>query len=627
MITTMLCAALVGTVPHPLKPLETSIDVLSYDARMTISQPMSKRIDAASNRIVLKRSDAADSIFAFHLRDLTIDSVRVNGSTVQVRTFGQPTDTTYCHLVPLPARPLPATDSVEVFYHGTMTNEGGSFAWGGVHAEDSTLYALGVGFNNAYVSATQHWLPVVDHPGDKATFRLTCTVPDPYRVASNGLLAPPVSDGKGMTTYTWTMQEPCATYLLTIAVAKFVSLDIPSADTLAHVAYVLPRDASAAETSMRLVPRMRRVFERWFGTYPFGKVGYVATSKGAMEHQTMISLNTSLVQRRDTVNMVAAHELAHQWWGDMVTPVDYRHVWLTESFATYCESLWTEELQGWTGYLTSLDQRRSRYRSQIAQNEGALPLFNFPRAAPSSNYPETIYQKGAVILGMMRTWLGDSVFAAGLRTYLQAHRYGNATTDDLRKALELASGKDLTAFFDEWIARPGWPRMSITLRRNGTGWTAIFTQVQQQQQPSWPRYTTIPVAMTYREVGTNRTIDTVIVMGSEPFALETADPSSVRINAGMKGRSLVEVTTITSMSDIPTSSITIAPNPASSDVTLMTFAEHAEMSVDVIDMAGQSVLASVWPAGQARLHLAIHDLPAGAYVVRAGDISLPLVIE
>jgi aminopeptidase N len=372
---------------------------------------------------------------------------------------------------------------------------------------------------------------------------------------------------------------------------------------------------------------MRRVFERWFGQYPFAKVGYVATSKGAMEHQTMISLNTSLVQRRDTANMVAAHELAHQWWGDMVTPIHFGHAWLTESFATYCESLWTEDLQGFSAYLTSLDTRRSRYRSQIASNEGALPLVNFPRASPSSNYPETIYQKGAVILGMLRGWLGDSVFANGLRTYLATHRHGNASTDDLRRALEQSSGMDLSSFFDEWIMRPGWPRLAVTMRRTADGWTATFTQVQQQQQPTWPRYSTIPVAMTYREVGTNRTIDTVIVMGAEPFVLPTSDAGSVRVNAGMTSRSLVEVTTITSVSDIPTASITIAPNPASADVTLMTFAEHPSMTVTVVDLAGKTVMQKPWPEGSSTLSLAVHDLSPGAYVVRAGAISLPLVVE
>jgi hypothetical protein len=165
------------------------------------------------------------------------------------------------------------------------------------------------------------------------------------------------------------------------------------------------------------------------------------------------------------------------------------------------------------------------------------------------------------------------------------------------------------------------------MRRTADGWTATFTQVQQQQQPTWPRSSTIPVAMTYREVGTNRTIDTVIVMGAEPFVLPTSDAGSVRVNAGMTSRSLVEVTTITSVSDIPTASITIAPNPASADVTLMTFAEHPSMTVTVVDLAGKTVMQKPWPEGSSTLSLAVHDLSPGAYVVRAGAISLPLVVE
>jgi aminopeptidase N len=626
MIALLLALALTSDVPHPLRPLPPSMDVRSYDVDIMMSDPLSKRIDRGVQRVVVYRMSSTDTLFPFHLRSLVIDSVLVNGTRSSYRTIDADNDTTTCHVVPMQPMLIETFDTVDIHYHGTMTSEAGSFSWGGVHAEDSVLYALGVGFNNPYVSATQHWMPVLDHPGDKATFRGRFTVPEGYVVASVGTLTN-TTTLTGTSTFTWVMDEPSATYLLTFGVGRFVAMDLAPSDTLDHVAYVLPRDTASARVSMKLVPRMRAAFERWFGPYPFGKVGYMSTVKGAMEHQTMIALNTSLVQRRDSTNGTAAHELAHQWFGDLVTPTDFRHVWLTESFATYCESLWTEDLFGYPAYLTSLDQRRQRYRTQIAPREGVMPLYDFPRAAPSSNYPETIYQKGAVVLGMVRTWFGDSTFRTAMRSFLDRHRYGNATTDDMQQALEDASGLDLEAFFDDWIRKPGWPRLTVTMQRLPTAWKATITQVQRTQQPTWPQYRQVPLPMTYRDPQTGRDIDTVLVMGDTPLELMIDDPASLRINAGMKGRSLVEVVSTTSVDAEAHATYAVAPNPAGSIITITSSgARHAE-HVRIYDGAGRLAASMRWPSGEQRCTLDVHALATGVYMIDLQGISMPLIIE
>src|SRR5205807_6524164 len=115
--------------------------------------------------------------------------------------------------------------------------------------------------------------------------------------------------------------------------------------------------------SFRLLPRMVSTFEKHFGSYPFEKVGYVnvPSSAGAMEHETMISIPTSLSTSGDSVYSTAAHELSHQWFGDLVTPLDFRHAWLNESFAVFCETLWAEELGGHSGYIQAQTLRANSY--------------------------------------------------------------------------------------------------------------------------------------------------------------------------------------------------------------------------------------------------------------------------
>jgi aminopeptidase N len=625
----LLATANAQELPSPLSWSRLGYSIVEYDVSMVIRDPSSRYVDGVNWITIARSAGTTDTTLMLHLRGLRIDSVFVGGVRSSWETTGNLADWTYHHRIALGGiDEASRLDTVLVFYSGTMTNEGGTGAWGGVSYDDGVLYALGVTFSTPYVSATQHWAPVLDHPGYKPErFTLRCTVPTSMHVASVGILDTVVATGDGLHTFVWKHMHPCATYLLTFGIGPFVPL-ASTHDDIPHVAYVHARDTANAAVSLKLVPRMRREFERLYGTYPFEKVGYMSTTKGAMEHQTMIALNTQIVASRDTVNLVAAHELAHQWFGDLVSPRDFRHAWLTEAFATYSESAWLESLFGTSRSIATLRQNANQYINNISRTEGIFALEDFPRVAPSSNYPATIYKKGAVVVGMLRAYLGDSVFYPALRTYLERHAYGNATTADFFATMESATGVNLSAFRREWVEQPGWARIDVHTITNPEPAVELH-QIQREWQPSWPIFTTLPLNVTYVDA-TGRTIDTIVTFTNGPV-LRIPGARSLRANTGSKSAALAEIVRTTHVDrDGTTTSLGVAPNPANDSITITIDGQGASTAaIAIVDLTGRTLLRYQWNGIPLRVDTT--PLSAGTYSVVASlpgvTMTAPIVIE
>jgi len=644
-LSVLLAVAIVLTLPTMLSSQQISLptefrqqrfDVLSYDADIHVDTVPTREIRGVVKMVVRWTAPSTLSepptVFA-HLLSCNIDSAFMRGLRVAPRTQKEPllgTDTMQYysfsagHMVQ-----IDDVDTLTMYYSGTMTDEGGSQPWGGVHFEDQVLYGLGVGFFSPQVSTTQHWLPCYDHPSDKAMFRGVFNVPANYDAASVGART---SDTvvAGRRIVEWTTAEPFATYLLTFSIAPYVLLKSNAGATPIEI-YTLARDSASARIAFKLLPRMVQMLESRFIPYPFEKIGYCGTFRGAMEHQTMISYPVSLIQRRDTINDVALHELAHQWFGDLVSPLDFRHAWLTESFATYSECLWREELFGFPGYLTYVNGKVNDYIKSTSKSEGVFALYDFPRKAPSSNYPVTIYSKGAVVLGMLRWHLGDSAFFGGLRNYLTAHFNSTATTADMKASLELVSGKDLTSFFNEWVFGKGWAKLVVTYRRAGANWNVELQQVQHVSDTTIPVFTTLPVNVQYTDVN-GVDIDTVLTSDVSGRIVLTAQKVS-GINAGTKLRSLVQIEKTVNVDDadgVNPRSISLSPNPADDACTLQRSMSSAPAYISIVDSIGRTLITKVIDANTTTSTFSVAELANGSYTVRVVEngqpLSLPLVI-
>ena len=609
-------------ISSPLFYSPQIFDAQHYEAQLTIDDPFSLNVQGICNMSVRWLEGVDSPLLPFHLRSLIVDSVTWRGQRLDVVPTGVPAQDTFHYRIATQHNVVAGqVDTFTIYYHGRMVNEGGTQAWGGVWYEDQVLYALGVGFKSNYVSTTSHWLPCYDHPSDKATARLGFWIPKGLEVASVGTRTQWNGGNDDVLAYhEWYESHQIATYLLTFAIGSFTEMQIAGHPSFPHVVFSLARDTLASRVSYSLVPRMTQHFEELYGPYPFDKVGYVNTKKGAMEHQTMVCFPLSLVQSKDTVNTTAAHELAHMWWGDLVSPIDFRHVWLTESFATYNEAAWVEHLLGWNAYLNSMEIGANEYIKNIAVKEGIFTLFDFPREAPSSNYPQTIYRKGANVLAMARALAkNDSLFYGALRSFIDSHAPNTASTADMEEAMQSALGIYTEDFFAEWIDGKGWPQLSINLRpQDETTWWAEIQQVQYGQHPDWPSvFTTLPLNITYRDINGNL-IDTMIVMEAALLNLRIGSPTDFSVNHGSKCRSQLEVVEVTTIMDpgIDNTRISIVPNPAHDSATLVRDNAHSPAHVEIVDINGRRHYTGHIHEGERSLPLSIASLSTGSYMVR-----------
>ncbi|GIV54505.1 MAG: peptidase M1 [Candidatus Kapaibacterium sp.] len=616
-------------ISSPTLYREQSFDVLHYDAMLALdSLPRPVLSTSVCTWQVWWRRDP-DTI-RFHLRSLSVEQVEyldgVNAYPAEWYARGTPNDATFHYAVPaLPSHRRGDTIVLRITYRGTMTGEPtrNGFSWGGVQQEGSIVYALGVGFYNNYVSATQHWLACYDHPSDKATFRLRFRVPASYVVASNGEELPPTL-GAGWQVFTFQSEHPIATYLLTFAAlpqSVVTTLRDTTSLPVPIVLYARRSDSLATVRSFRLLPRMVQTYQRLYGPYPFEKVGYVMTQKGAMEHQTMISYPTSLARSGDTVNLVAAHELAHQWFGDCVTPYDFRDAWFNESFATFSESLWREELGGYSAYLDEQQRKINAYLNQYAKPgnpafEGVLTMYDFDRTPPASNYPHVIYEKGAAVLGMLRWLMGDSAFFGWCRYLMQRYRFGNISIDSLEQSASafVSMAGMVPTFFNEWVRGKGWAVLRIEAVRleSPHGWKAVLS-VTQVQPDSLGIYTTLPVELSF--VGKDTVHRTVVLTAREQtIELDSLNAfSTLAVNIGRRVRSLVLLSSnpVVSETAVETEQkpLVIYPSPASERV-LIIMTRPLDAPIAIYDARG--VLVQTVSQMRATL-LPTTDMPAGIY--------------
>jgi aminopeptidase N len=606
---TILCAVLSifgataivksNEISSPTNHIPQPFDVLSYDAFVDLSSFPSTYVEGKCVMAIKWNENPKDKKVFFHLRDLTVDSVFYGDLKVEnLETIGEPKDTTYHHefkvLFSKSNNPIPVT----IYYHGNMTVElnNQSMKWGGVQYRDNILFAMGVGFYNNYVSSTQHWLPCYDLPSDKAKFKCKFIVPAGKFVASNGLLTNVENLDNGTDTYTWEHNNDCATYNFTFALGDYKEVNFGNGE-LPMTVYSLAQDTTNTKIVFKLLPRMVETYEKRFGKYPFDKVGYVLTPIGSMEHETMISFAYKLVRfSTDTVNETGAHELAHMWFGDMVTPFDFRDAWLNESFATFCEAIWYEELFGFESYLDHLDFMRGFYitNQSGSKNEGVFPLYDFPRIPPSSNYPVTIYYKGGVIVSMLRYELGDSLFFASISKYLDSAKYGNATTEFLISVCEQVSGKELDWFFNQWIYSRGWLQLNVNFVPSGENYKLKLTQVQPFD--TWEVFQNVPVEIGFIDSEGKTTYKMFNLTETEQvFDVELGfQCNRITINKGLTIRSLLEVKAITytAVEDIQYSKVDLYPNPTDSQIVVVFNSGDGIAEIKIYDSQGKEVMKS-----------------------------------
>lgn len=538
----------VSQISKPTEYIPQAFDIIHYDAEIDLTNGLNKFIIGKSRMSFVWKESPENSCFYFHLRDLSVDSVFFDDSlfvSFEPESFNDMDYSYYkvCNLI----GSVGDTHSITVYYSGRFTTEPSEKPFGGVFLVDSTIFSIGVGFRNDYVSTTQHWLACYDHPSDKATYKIRFIVPNGYAIATNGITKAVGRTDDGEVIWESSSRFPIATYLLTFAMGKFIKLS-PGKEylpfNLEYSIYCLPEDSTAVDWAFRNFFHSFFALQNRWGRYPFEKIGYVVVpfSAGAMEHQTMITFPRSMVNalysKGDTLNVMACHEFSHQWFGNSVSPLDFRDVWFNESFATFSESIFYELLLGREAYFRKLLADKDLYIKQIVPYEGAMPLYNYSRKPPSSNYPATIYYKGSVVLGMLRYHLGDDLFFDMVRQYLDLNAYSSKSTADFIDFCEYYTGTNLQWFFNQWIYSKGYPNFEIQVRKTpiSAGFAKVNLRFRQIQPKSYGSYLNVPVEINFLLLDSSQ-FDTVVVVPSVDSQIELDSMpnfSSIGFNGGRK---------------------------------------------------------------------------------------------
>jgi aminopeptidase N len=336
---------------------------------------------------------------------------------------------------------------------------------------------------------SRYWFPCYDYPNDKATSEIIATVPAEFFALSNGKLVNVAEDRQAQTkTYHWRQDIAHTAYLITLAVGRYVEL-ADEYDGIPVLYYVHPGREDDARRAFGNTPRMMRFFSEHIGVrYPYDKYAQVAVNDfifGGMENtsattQTADTLHDARAHLDFSSDPLVAHELAHQWWGDLLTCRDWAHGWLNEGFATYFEALWMEHDKGDAEFRYALHQEAQEYFEE-ASKEYRRPIVCHVYREPIELFDRHLYQKGGLVLHMLRFVLGDALFWKAMHHYCTTHRGQNVTTADLQRAIEEATGKNLDWFFDQWVYKAGHPELEVSYSWDDDAKLAHVTVKQKQE--------------------------------------------------------------------------------------------------------------------------------------------------
>ena len=493
---------------------------LNYSVAITLNQDL-KEITRATADITLSVLKPRTRQLDFDFGEMAIDSVRVNGKRARY-TRGPDS------LVVLLSQPqrVGARLLVSVSYHGKPKA-------GLVLSNDKDGKPSAVGDN--WPNRLHHWLPSLDHPSAKATVSFAITAPSENLVVANGKFGQVTNSGM---TRTWSFTEsvPIPPYCIIFAAGQFTEVKAED-QTITPLSYYVPRsDVSFAAKGFSTAAPSLKHFSEIVAPYPYEKLALIvgATQFGGMENSSAIVFASNILSPRPTAVIsptfgirkgiveVVAHEIAHQWFGDSVTQATWSDLWLSEGFATYFAGIFVQRHEGETAFRSYM--AKAADEALGFEKERRIPLHDKETENLLDLLNGNNYQKGAWVLHMLRTQLGDEIFFRGIRDFYNAHKDGVATSEDLRMSLESASHSDLKAFFASWVYGTGHPIYELSWQWDEQRKVLRLRLKQNQAETVFPNW--VPVSITT----VDREERVLIKPSSKDFVQEfplTAAPKSV----------------------------------------------------------------------------------------------------
>lgn len=475
---------ILGLVPElSAQRRERTIDTwrpIHYDVALSFNDQLTE-ISAARTEITLEVLAATVTKIDLDFGDMPIEAVNVSGSPAR---FDRHADILDVMLEPAATRGDKL--KIAITYHG-RPKDGLIFA----NDRDGKTSATGDNWPNR----VHQWIPCLDHPSAKATVSFTVTAPPREHVVANGKSGDVQMPNAGPYKWWFTEAKPIPAYCMVIAVSEGAKIDANGPTVTPLTFYVPRKDAAYAPQGFAAAAPALAFFSQTIAPYPYEKLALIvgATRFGGMENSSAIVFTNTLFDVRGNEKMsarfgiplrmedVVAHEIAHQWFGDSVTESTWADLWLSEGFATYFAGLFIEKHESEQAFRDYMSGAATRYFAYEKQHNA--PIHDTETQDLMRLLNPNNYEKGAWVLHMLRERIGDEVFFKGLRDYYNAHRDANATTEDLRSALEKSSGKNLKEFFARWVYGAGHPRYQLVWgsmeRHPGTYLTVELKQLQE----------------------------------------------------------------------------------------------------------------------------------------------------
>ncbi|MCX6291381.1 MAG: M1 family aminopeptidase [Bacteroidetes bacterium] len=501
-------------------------------------------------------------------------------------------------------------DSVTVYYHGTPGATGfGSFAQD-YHSGVPIIWTLSEPYG------AKDWWPCKQELSDKIdSLDILVTTPQAYRAASNGLLVSEISNPDFSKTYHWQTHYPVAAYLVAIAVTNYVYytdyVTLNSGDSLPILNYVYPESLSDAQYYLPDIKAIIRIYDSLLIDYPYHREKYGHAEfgwGGGMEHQTMSFVG-------GFGHNLIAHECAHQWFGDLITPASWKDIWLNEGFATYFAAI-TEEIlfpESWHPWKTNT------MNLVTAQQDGSV--FCDDTTSVSRIFSGRLsYNKGAFLLHMLRWQLGDSLFFLSLRNYLSDPQlaFHYASTPDLQHHLEQVSNQNLSHFFNQWYAGQGYPMYHLTWNQQANH---FYLKIEQRQSHPSVSFFEMPVPVELRGEGH----DTILVLNHTysgqlfsldiPFHVDTIsfDPQQWILAA----HNMITYNPVFSPGnpDPLSSQLYVYPVPAETVIKIYSSSSARLEEATMYDVLGNLVMQYILQPSMLPYELDVSGIEAGVYLL------------
>lgn len=511
--------------------------------------------------------------------------------------------------------------AIKIYYHGVplLANATKGLRYATHGTNEPVIATLSTPFLSHY------WWPCKDGPSDKAdSVYVDITIKDSIingfalSAVSNGLLAGVDSSSGHSKTFKWKHRYPIVPYYVMAAISNYRTIHQTYSSVNSTFPLVYHVFDASYTSSLAGVAQMPAAFDRYiqlFGDYPFKKEQYGMTELGyygAIENQT----NTITNNMGTSWYYTSVHELAHQWFGGMITCTDWHHGWLNEGFASYSEALISEHLNGFASYKTYMTSFEwySGGSVYLPQDTDAFNIFQ-----------GIIYKKGAYVLHMLRGVLGDSVFFNCMKTYAASpqFKYRHATTEDFEQVCETVSGQNLQYFFDEWIYDKYYPRYKYNFYSRSSGASTALS-ICQQQGPvnNWRPVFKMPLQIQFQFATGTDTLITVMndklcqnyfFNFADSVVSVSIDPDKWVLRAIV--RDLTLDVAVNELSD--EAGMVIYPNPATDFITVVGHSSVSGSAYILTDLLGKPVLSGKLATGNSTIHL--NSLPAGMYILSIGE--------